>query len=156
MRPSARGVSATRSGPKGCCNPAVARNTPPFRPTSSPSTTTRSSSSIARASARLMPSTSVMFDMALGFFCQLRHLADVLLRQAGVEVLEHLLRTWRRRLEIGLHHLLHMRCRFLGERLFLLLRPGALGVQPGAKPEDRLFQRCATSSALRKRVASSA
>src|SRR3954467_8257126 len=139
IRPSASGVSATRSGPKRCCNPAVARNTPPFRPTSSPSTTTLSSSSIARASARLMPSTSVMFDMALCFFRQLRELADVLLRQPRVEMLEHLLGSRRRRLEVRLHHLLHVRRGFLGERLFFLLRPRALGVQPGAQPEDRLF-----------------
>src|SRR5882672_2846880 len=109
IKPSASGVSATLSGPKRCCSPAVARNTPPLTPTSSPSTTTDSSSSMARASARLMPSTSVMFDMALLFFCELRDLLDVLPRQLGVEVIEHLLGSGRRCLEIGLHHLLHVR-----------------------------------------------
>ena len=39
---SASGVSTTRSAPKRSCNPAVARNTPPLTPMSSPSSTTRS------------------------------------------------------------------------------------------------------------------
>src|ERR1700758_4880437 len=56
---SASGVSITRLGPKRCCSPTVARNTPPLTPTSSPSTTTAGSSSMARASARLTASTSV-------------------------------------------------------------------------------------------------
>jgi hypothetical protein len=40
---SSSGVSSTRSLPKVCDRPAVARNTPPLTPTSSPSTTTESS-----------------------------------------------------------------------------------------------------------------
>src|SRR5882672_11065655 len=139
ISPSASGVSATRSGPKRCCSPAVARNTPPFRPTSSPSTTTLSSSSMARASARLIASTSVMFDIALRLLGKLRELHGVLPRQPGVEVLEHLLGTRRRRLEIGLHHLLHVPGRFFRERLLLSLRPGAFAVQPGAQAHDWLL-----------------
>src|SRR5262249_27568832 len=139
IRPSASGVSATRSEPKRCCRPAVARNTPPLMPTSSPMTTTRSSSSIARASARLMPSTSVMFDIALLLLAELGSLPGVLARQSRVEMLEHLLGPRRRRIEIRLHHLLHMRLRVPGERLLLGRRPGAFGVQPGAQPQDRLL-----------------
>src|SRR6266404_7268095 len=57
--------AATRTIPvvfmakKRGCNPTVARKTPPLTPTSSPNTTTFRSSSIARARARLMASTSV-------------------------------------------------------------------------------------------------
>src|SRR5437660_10725755 len=139
IRPSARGVSATRSGPKRCCRPAVARNTPPLTPTSSPIMKTRSSSSMARASARLMPSTSVMFDIALRLLGELGGLPGVLARQPRVEMLEHLLGPRRRRIEVRLHHLLHVRLRVLGERLLLGRRPGAFGVQPGAQPQDRLL-----------------
>src|SRR5438132_2051805 len=139
ISPSASGVSATRSAPKRLCSPAVARNTPPFRPTSSPSTTTLSSSSMARASARLIASTSVMFDIALRLLGKLGELHGVLPRQPRVEVLEHLLGPRRRRLEVGLHHLLHVRRRFFRERLLLGLRPGAFRVQPAAQPQDRLL-----------------
>ena len=41
MPASASGVSKQRSAPNSSCRPAVARNTPPNCPTSSPSTTTR-------------------------------------------------------------------------------------------------------------------
>src|SRR5207245_2901124 len=44
---SARGVSMTRASPKRLRNPSVTRKTPPFWPTSSPSTMTRSSRSIS-------------------------------------------------------------------------------------------------------------
>merc|ERR1712096_12330 len=49
---SARGVSKTRASPNSFCRPSVARNTPPFTPTSSPKTRTFSSflSSVAIAS----------------------------------------------------------------------------------------------------------
>src|SRR5438270_7273852 len=139
ISPSASGVSATRSLPKRFCRPAVARNTPPLMPMSSPSTTTRSSSSIARASARLTASTSVMLDIALLFLGQLDGLPDVLRRQPRIEMVEHLLRPGRWRIEIGLHHLLHVRLRIAREGLLVRLCPRALGVQPGAKAQDRLF-----------------
>src|SRR4051812_31985813 len=139
ISPSASGVSATRSVPKRFCRPAVARNTPPLMPTSSPSTTTRSSSSIARASARLTASTSVMLDIALVFIGQLDRLPNVLRWQPRIEMVKHLLGPRRRRIEIGLHHLLHMHLRLAREGLLVLLRPHALGVQPGAKAQDRLF-----------------
>src|SRR3982074_1272285 len=47
MADSARGVSSTRDSPKRAYRPSVAPNTPPLRPTSSPSTRTRSSRSIS-------------------------------------------------------------------------------------------------------------
>src|SRR6266581_4252286 len=65
IRSSASGVSNTRSGPKRCCSPTVARKTPPLTPTSSPNTTTLGSSSIARASAILTASTSVISGISL-------------------------------------------------------------------------------------------
>src|SRR5438552_14557071 len=47
MPDSASGVSMTRISPNSSRNPAVARNTPPLAPTSSPRTTTRSSDFIS-------------------------------------------------------------------------------------------------------------
>src|SRR5688572_887153 len=54
---SARGVSTQRSGPKRSRSPAVARKTPPARPTSSPRTMTVPSRSISTWSASLTAST---------------------------------------------------------------------------------------------------
>src|SRR6516162_10227138 len=87
MRSSASGVSSTRSGPKRFCRPTVARKTPPFMPTSSPSTTTLGSSSIARDNARLTASTKVISGILLSReFTALRGIG---LRQIGIEVVEH-------------------------------------------------------------------
>src|SRR5262249_22956262 len=86
---SASGVSTTRSAPKRCCNPAVARNTPPFTPTSSPSTTTLSSSAMARPSARFTASTSVSSVMRLLLQLQLLPLGGIDLREFRIEVIEH-------------------------------------------------------------------
>src|SRR5918993_1090936 len=55
---SASGVSTQRSGPKRSRSPAVARKTPPARPTSSPSTITFASRSISTWSASFTASTS--------------------------------------------------------------------------------------------------
>src|SRR5918999_146753 len=87
IRSSARGVSTTRSDPKRLCKPTVARKTPPLAPTSSPSTTTFSSSAMARARARLMASTSV----TSGIFAlpELVPLGVVDLRELVIEVVEH-------------------------------------------------------------------
>src|SRR5229473_1963787 len=54
---SASGVSKQRSGPKRSCNPAVARKTPPERPTSSPSTITDESRSSSTCKQSLIAST---------------------------------------------------------------------------------------------------
>src|SRR3989449_6269444 len=56
---SASGVSTQRSGPKRSRRPAVARKTPPARPTSSPSTITSGSRSSSTWNASLIASTSV-------------------------------------------------------------------------------------------------
>src|SRR5665213_3355140 len=61
---SARGVSTQRSAPKRSSNPAVARNTPPARPTSSPSTITFASRASSVCSASLTASTSVSSAIA--------------------------------------------------------------------------------------------
>src|SRR6187399_245319 len=55
---TASGVSTQRSAPKRSRSPAVARKTPPARPTSSPSTSTFSSRSISTCRASLTASTS--------------------------------------------------------------------------------------------------
>src|SRR5262245_21031374 len=56
---SASGVSTQRSGPKRSRRPAVARKTPPARPTSSPITITSGSRSSSTWNASLKASTSV-------------------------------------------------------------------------------------------------
>src|SRR5256885_14224214 len=56
---SASGVSTQRSGPKRSRSPAVARKTPPARPTSSPITSTSGSRSSSTWNASLIASTSV-------------------------------------------------------------------------------------------------
>src|SRR3954451_15345372 len=56
---SASGVSTQRSSPKRSRSPAVARKTPPERPTSSPMTRTRSSRSSSTWSASFTASTRV-------------------------------------------------------------------------------------------------
>jgi hypothetical protein len=47
MADSASGVSSARSSPNCCCSPLVVPNTPPFKPTSSPSRNTSRSRSIS-------------------------------------------------------------------------------------------------------------
>src|SRR2546423_2702203 len=56
---SASGVSTQRSGPKRSRSPAVARKTPPARPTSSPITSTSASRSSSTWKASLIASTTV-------------------------------------------------------------------------------------------------
>src|SRR5207247_478699 len=56
---SARGVSTQRSGPNDSRSPAVARKTPPARPTSSPITSALASRASSPWSASLIASTSV-------------------------------------------------------------------------------------------------
>src|SRR5262249_51015700 len=131
------GVSITRSGPKRCCSPTVARNTPPFTPTSSPSTITFGSSCIARASARLTASTSV--DSGIAASLQLVALGRVDLGKFGIEVIEHRLRrSWRfRQIPFcrSVDALLALAC-----ELFLLrLAPCLLADEIGAQPDDRLL-----------------
>src|ERR1051326_2424628 len=134
---SASGVSITRSGPKRCCRPTVARNTPPLTPTSSPSTTTSGSSSMARASAMLTASTSV----ASGIVASRGRaaLAGVDRRQLGIEVIEHGFRCARRRRQIALDRAIDLLLAFPRERLFARLVPVLLTGEIRAQPGDRLF-----------------
>src|SRR6478736_2463163 len=64
MPASASGVSTQRFGPKRSRSPAVARNTPPARPTSSPITMTSASRSSSTWSASLTASTTVSSAIA--------------------------------------------------------------------------------------------
>ena len=57
MDDSASGVSITRASPNFARSPSVTRKTPPFLPTSSPSTITRSSRSISSVSAERSAAT---------------------------------------------------------------------------------------------------
>ena len=59
---SVSGVSMTRSSPNSAHRPSVARNTPPFLPTSSPRTTTDSSRRISSA----MPSRTASMNVRIG------------------------------------------------------------------------------------------
>src|SRR6266542_1652410 len=65
MPASASGVSTQRSGPKRSRSPAVARKTPPARPTSSPMTITVPSRSISPWRASLTASTRVLLDIGV-------------------------------------------------------------------------------------------
>src|ERR1043166_9910775 len=134
---SASGVSITRSGPKRCCSPTVARTTPPLTPTSSPSTTTSGSSSMARASAMLTASTSVA--SGIGVSRGRAALAGVDRRQLGVEVIEHGLGRPRRRRQIALDRGVYLLLTLARERLFTRLVPVLLTGEIGAQPRDRLL-----------------
>src|SRR6516162_2436422 len=119
---SASGVSMTRSLPKRCCNPTVARNTPPLTPTSSPRTTTFGSSSMARASARLMASTKVSSGIRRSL--HLFTLAGICLRKLGIEMVEHRLGRPRSDREIAFDCSLDALLTFGGKLLLLRLAPG--------------------------------
>src|SRR5690349_3383641 len=97
---SASGVSTQRFSPKRSRRPAVARNTPPARPTSSPMTITESSRASSTCSASFTASTRSLSAKPAVF--QVRRWVDVC-------VLEHELRIGVR-LRLGLgdplpHHL---------------------------------------------------
>src|SRR5438552_3443806 len=89
---SASGVSTQRSGPKRSRSPAVARKTPPARPTSSPMTRTLSSRASSVCSASFTASTSVSSGMPL---LLLDHRRDAR-RRIGVGMLEDKPRLGRR------------------------------------------------------------
>src|SRR5262245_14950439 len=65
MPASASGVSTHRSGPNRSRRPAVARKTPPARPTSSPRTMTLSSRSISTWRPSFTASTRVLLDIGV-------------------------------------------------------------------------------------------
>src|SRR6185312_6879571 len=95
MVASASGVSWTRSLPKRCCSPAVARNTPPLTPTSWPMTTTCRSCCISQPCAIAMASIMVIFAKVLrtaglrGVFARDAPLLVQLRRQGGEQMIEH-------------------------------------------------------------------
>src|SRR5919109_1246557 len=98
---SASGASITRSLPNFSSRPWVARNTPPFAATSSPSTTTLSSSLIARASAMAMAPIRVVSGM-VGSPTRGDLLLGIGRRQDRVEMVEHRFRRHGRRRQIAL------------------------------------------------------
>src|SRR6185503_3230866 len=125
MRASAKGVSITRSLPKRCCRPSVARNTPPFRPTSSPSTTTDGSFSISWAMAMVMASTIVTLAMVGALLDRFIALGDEALRHVAEHMVEHALHRRLAGLLIQLHFGVHARGVLRQHGVFLLLVPGA-------------------------------
>src|SRR5258705_7097142 len=134
---SASGVSITRSAPNRCCSPAVARKTPPLTPMSSPSTTTLRSSSMARASARVMASTKV--TSGIGASAELLALAGIGSREFGVEMVEHRLRGTRSERQIALDRRLDLLLALGCELLLLRLAPRLLAHEIGAQARDRLL-----------------
>src|SRR5260370_12025719 len=137
MKSAASGVSITRSAPNRCCRPTVARKTPPLTPTSSPSTTTLASSSMARASARLIASTSV--TSGIGASAELRPLAGIGSREFGVEMVEHRLWRARRVRQIALDRRLDLLLAVGRELLLLHFAPRLLTYEIGAQARDRLL-----------------
>src|ERR671929_1661533 len=140
MPASASGVSTQRSGPNRSRSPAVARKTPPARPTSSPMTRTESSRSSSTWNASLIAST--IESSATEDPPQLLEVGAERGRRVGVGVREEELRVGRR-LGLGLrdpaaHELLR-----LGSHLL-----GAAGLQHAEPLEVRLVAADALALAL--------
>src|SRR6185437_3657670 len=138
IMPSARGVSCTRSLPNCSCKPAVARNTPPLTPTSSPSTTTDGSRVISHACARLMASIIVTLAMDWVAPCVLALLADALGRVLE-EVVEHRVSVRPRSTRIGINSGFDLARAFRLQRLLLRVAPGTQPGQIGACAQQRLL-----------------
>src|SRR6187431_1016273 len=133
---SASGVSTQRSAPNRSCNPAVARNTPPSLPTSSPMTMTESSRSISTWRASLTASTSRR--SATEDPPQLVPFREERRRWIGVRVLEHERRV-RGRLRLGLGDALaHELERLLPDLLGTLLGQDAEALEVALVPPDAL------------------
>src|SRR5216684_1173929 len=137
IRSSASGVSNTRSGPKRGCSPTVARKTPPLTPTSSPNTTTLGSSSIARASAMLTASISVISVISPPFeFAALRSIG---LRQLGIEMIEHRLGRSRLLSQVALDRSVDTTLAFGGKLFLFRFAPHVSASEKGPQPRDRLL-----------------
>src|SRR6266478_6510754 len=139
---SASGVSSTRSGPKRCKRPSVARNTPPSAATSSPRTRTSQSSAMARASAILTAWTRLISDIAISLplagECGSALLGEILGHRVVGEV-EDRLRALGRDRQIGLHCLIDRSC-YLGEQSFLVgFGPNPAADEIVSQPRDRIF-----------------
>src|SRR5438132_539389 len=139
---SASGVSSTRSGPKRCKRPSVARNTPPSAATSSPRTRTAPSSAMARASARLTAWTRLISGIAVSLPLggeRRSALPGEILGQCLVGEVEDRFRLLRRSRQIGLHCLVDRTC-YLGEQCFLVgFGPNPAADQVVSQPGDRIF-----------------
>src|SRR5581483_7006255 len=136
---SASGVSSTRPAPKRFCSSTVARNTPPFAPTSSPSTTTSASRAISCASAMLIACTMLTSAMA-ALLRRGRALRLQRSRQLREQVIEHRFRRRLRDREVGIHRLLHAFGAFRVQRLLLVLAPRTLFDEMIAQTADRLVR----------------
>src|SRR5262245_19231574 len=134
---SETGVSITRSAPNRFCSPAVARNTPPLTPTSSPNTTALASSRSARARARLTASTSV--TSGIGRPTQLVALAAVGARQHSVQVVEHGFGGTQGCRQVALDCRLDLPLAFRGERFLVGFAPRFLAHKIASDAGDRLF-----------------
>src|SRR5918994_4275416 len=139
MASSARGVSITRSRPKRSSRPCVARNTPPLTPTSSPSTTTHSSSAMARASAMVTAPTRVTSGMVVSPAGRGRSaLLGQRPRQLRVQIVEHRLGRLRLRLQIALDRRIDLAVDLLDQALLVRLGPDCGIDQVGAQARDRI------------------
>src|SRR5262249_47573099 len=136
IKVSDSGVSKTRSAPKRCCKPAVARNTPPLTPTSSPKTTTLGSSTSARASAKLIASTSVISGIEVLNFPTL---AGIGAWQPGVEMVEHRFRRTRAGRQVVLDGCRDFLLALGGEFFLVRLAPIHSTDEIVSQPSDRLL-----------------
>src|SRR5450631_1371418 len=130
MVASANGVSCTRSAPKRACRPAVARNTPPFAPTSWPITTTLGSCCISQPWAIAMASTMVILanSMAPGLgavFARDGALFAQVQGQFGEQGVEHGVGRLLRRIQVFVHRGIDLTRAVLEQRLLLGFGPGA-------------------------------
>src|SRR5207342_539917 len=142
---SSSGVSSTRCEPKVACRPAVARNTPPLTPTSSPSTTTVSSLRISYASACVIASMSVM-ACGVAVACSAIGLAlqgdggsalrQQVRRRIGIEEVEHRSHRLHLALEVGVDFHVDQLGALLDPRRFGRLVPGAGVDQVVAQAHD--------------------
>src|SRR5215470_4175013 len=137
IKSSDSGMSMTRSGPKRRCRETVARNTPPFTPTSSPSTITFGSSCIARASARLTASTSV--DSGMGAPFQRVALGSIGPGKFRIEVIEHRLRCARPYRQVAFRRRLDLLLTLAHELFLLRLAPCPLADEVRTQPHNRLL-----------------
>src|ERR1700712_17128 len=150
---SASGESITRLKPKVSRKPWVARNPPPLTPTSSPSTTTFSSSLMARCIARLTASSRLTFLSTDGSFNMVgpsittRHALKEPLSLIGegrrplcVNVIEHRFRGLIACAFEVIHRLLNKALTLSNQRLFARFIPHPLTGHERLQALDRLFQ----------------
>src|SRR5947208_3667846 len=136
---SASGVSTQRSGPKRSRSPAVARKTPPERPTSSPMTSTESSRSSSTCSASFTASTiRSLANVGSENPAELRELGAKRGRRVRICVLEEeadvRLGLRFRRGDAGAHHL----GRIVSDRLLEVVAEKAEPAQIALVPAEAL------------------